>query len=617
MFIILNNPDLPALHSISRKIQGHTLFEPWNFGICGIRCVLFIPGHAYFCDRFYLKNCMIRRRSKPPAASTILMKKSHKYLAQAGVKSLPHGRIDKRYTGIGATTLEITDESRNSIIVCPTVALAHSKAVWAQERFRNNPKVSVLYVGSRVDNIAPTEPQGIVQALKSGRRIKILAVVDSFVNFFNGELQKYKGYFHLVVDEADSLQRDINFRPVMEDCLNLYCEFPGKSRTMISATWYDSVLKKIKREPLTIIEKEGDVPDKLRAVQIDGYLPYFIGRRIKEQLLKRRNTKILVAANNFDLIQEIMVSGGIDEKDVSILCSDASELKAGYLKGKITDGRLPDKKVIFMTSAYYIGIDILDDVMIYVVSDVKKGSSILSPQQIYQIVGRARERCTARYFFFNQHKGETKIKDLEGLKKEASKQLKKLQRLDTKNQDTLIEQYNSSPAGCFYRLREGKLTFNSLLVDFRLRHYTIKQQLYSKGSDAKAPLSEYFHTTLEQVNTLSDTDTKVKKAKEKIRAYKAGLFRICADSSFLSYEKPFLDSDILLAHSLLSKLFWCGSGRWQRWCNENAERYSRNMLKDLESRLDKYTFNYNMSDEKIKSIRREFDEMDEHWNKSM
>ncbi|HCO18839.1 MAG TPA: hypothetical protein DIT39_04425, partial [Tissierellales bacterium] len=299
--------------------------------------------------------------------------------------------------------------------------------------------------------------------------------------------------------------------------------------------------------------------------------------------------------------------------DVSILCSDASELKAGYLKGKITDGRLRNKKVIFMTSAYYIGIDILDDVMIYVVSDVSHEPSLLSPQQIYQIVGRARERCTARYFFFNQFKSKTKTKDLKGLNAEALKQKEILQRVHAKNQETLIEHYNSRSGGCFYRLRNGKLTFNSLLIDFRLRRYTIKQQLYSKGSNAKETLSEYFETTLEQVETLSDTDTKVIKAKEKIRAYKAELFRTCANSSFLSLERPFVDLDILLAHSLLSKLILDGSGRCQRWCNDNAERYTGEMLKDLESRLSKYTFDYNMSGEKLKSIHREFDEMDEHW----
>jgi len=44
------------------------------------------------------------------------------------IASLPAGKIDKRYPGIGATTLEIENPSRNSIIVFPTKALAATKA---------------------------------------------------------------------------------------------------------------------------------------------------------------------------------------------------------------------------------------------------------------------------------------------------------------------------------------------------------------------------------------------------------------------------------------------------------------------------------------------------------
>ena len=43
-------------------------------------------------------------------------------------ESLPSGRIDKRYTGIGATRAELTDPKRSSIVVLPLRAVAASKA---------------------------------------------------------------------------------------------------------------------------------------------------------------------------------------------------------------------------------------------------------------------------------------------------------------------------------------------------------------------------------------------------------------------------------------------------------------------------------------------------------
>jgi hypothetical protein len=51
-----------------------------------------------------------------------------KYLSDY-VSSLPYGMIDKQYPGIGATTLELENSNRNSIIVFPTRALAATKAI--------------------------------------------------------------------------------------------------------------------------------------------------------------------------------------------------------------------------------------------------------------------------------------------------------------------------------------------------------------------------------------------------------------------------------------------------------------------------------------------------------
>ena len=365
-----------------------------------------------------------------PAAQKIILKKSHDYLSDTMLKSLPHGRIDKKYTGIGATTFEIEDKSRNSIIVCPTVSLASSKAIKAKEKFNKEKiDIEIFYMGSNVSGLSTFDENEFLQALKAEKRIKVLAVVDSFVNNFNSTFQKHINDFHLLIDEADTLQMDSRFRPVMDECMEIYfTQVQPSKRTMISATLLGSVLEEIKNEPLTCIIKEGLVKPNLTVKKIIGYIPYIVGREIKERLYKDRDRKIVVAANSFDLMQEIMVAGNIPEKDVSILCSDSSEKKAGYLKGELLDGKLPPNgRVIFMTSAYYKGIDIEEPVIVFIVSDVKYKSSLLSVEQIYQVCGRARDKCLSRNFFYNTIKGNPKVKDLKELTEEMKNQEQELQ----------------------------------------------------------------------------------------------------------------------------------------------------------------------------------------------
>ena len=43
---------------------------------------------------------------------------------------VPYGVIDKSITGLGATTLELLTEVRNSIVVVPTKSLAYNKTIW-------------------------------------------------------------------------------------------------------------------------------------------------------------------------------------------------------------------------------------------------------------------------------------------------------------------------------------------------------------------------------------------------------------------------------------------------------------------------------------------------------
>ena len=85
--------------------------------------------------------------------------KPDQYLGDV-LTSLPSGRVFKRYTGIGATTVEIKDQSRNSIIICPTRALAAGKAI----------SEKIMYVGDSEsrDAFSPTEGSSDLQLSVQG-----------------------------------------------------------------------------------------------------------------------------------------------------------------------------------------------------------------------------------------------------------------------------------------------------------------------------------------------------------------------------------------------------------------------------------------------------------------
>ncbi len=546
----------------------------------------------------------------------IILKKSHKYLSDAIKYSLPHGRINKQYTGIGATSYEITDVKRNSIIVCPTVALASGKADWARNHFNTLGNGSVFYLGSNSESFNGSDPcPQIIMAIQSNRLIKILAVVDTFVKVFNGPLKEYIKHFHLFIDEADTLQIDSLFRPVMEDCFDLYFQFPKNQRTLITATPIGSVLKKIKEEPECIITKEGYEKPSLKVIWVEGYLPYIVGRNIKEQLYKNRGTKLLVAVNSFDLIQEIMIAGKLEYNEVCIACSESSYDKVKSLFCQIEGGKLPPTgKVIFITSAYFVGIDIEDPVIIHIVSDPRYEPSILSPQKIYQICGRSRAKCQSRYFYFSSLKSVSKVKTLEGLIEESKKQYEVLSNLPYSKKGYRIDSYASGRSGSFYRLVDGQLKRNNLLFDLRLDRYKTRKELYSKGSDPRNALSEYFDVTLSRLTTLDMTSKKVLRLQVDMKAYKVELFKntlLFPDKENSSYfinpyiDKPFSDRYMALYTKIRDFLPVEARQSFYRWVEGNVEEYNISKLKKLHERILKYS--YPISDkEEMQKLLHEF-----------
>ena len=159
------------------------------------------------------------------------------FLINAGTKLseifsfLPHGRINKKETGIGATYLELQSE-RNSIIVFPTRHTAFSKSGGDVHYFSSD-RLTKVATQNKEDKLK--------RYLEDSRKKfnKITVVADSLPKLIDiiGK-DVYTNYF-LLLDEIDSIQKDSTFRKKMEICMELYKKFDFDKRAVVSATLLD------------------------------------------------------------------------------------------------------------------------------------------------------------------------------------------------------------------------------------------------------------------------------------------------------------------------------------------------------------------------------------------
>lgn len=297
------------------------------------------------------------------------------------IDKMPHGIIDKKIPGIGATTLEI-NSGRNSIIVLPTKALAYSK---------HKQHSHTLYVGSTIDRLKRTSSSDIRNYLNKTGNKKFLVVADSLGRLLDtiGE-QVYEDYF-LMVDEIDVLQSDNNYRPQLEDIVDYYLKFPPKNRCMVSATVREFSNPMLRSECKFNVTWICDEPRKVRLLHTDNLI-----KAVVEEINKCPKSKIFIAYNSILSIRNIIA--GLDEgtrKDCAILCSDASIKEAGEYYSPLLEVDELGKNVLpnrinFATCCYYTGIDIFDSYHLITVSDVNQSHTVLSMEKMVQICGRSR-----------------------------------------------------------------------------------------------------------------------------------------------------------------------------------------------------------------------------------
>lgn len=447
----------------------------------------------------------------------IIKLKPGEYLGDV-LNSLPAGRIFKRYTGIGATTVEIKDQSRNSIIVCPTRALAGGKAL----------SEGIYYVGGEYPGITPSTTDEILESLSDdSTKTKVMVVADSLIRIYD-ELGEQKNAFFYMFDEIDSFQSESNYRPNLEKCLDIYFRIDARHRNMVSATMMDSLDTRIMEEPYSRIEIIDEVPPKTNVI----YAKQSVIKTLKDRITScfeglTDDERILIGFNSLKGIMKTITIFPRDiQENTGVLCSDnsISELPEEY-KTSLTDGKLV-KKVTFMTSAYFAGVDVNEKCHVYAVSDTSYLFSLLLKAKIYQIFGRPRLGVESQTFIFSlnqkfykdidEYKGWLNRKVIKAkaaasvVLNLADNDMSEAERDETTHTISSIIKSTHIQSVELIRHDSGDILKNNLNLDYLFHRQRAMNLLYSDVVRTKEELSIVFDVVYEIDDTgLDDSELKL------------------------------------------------------------------------------------------------------------
>jgi len=424
----------------------------------------------------------------------------------------PYGVIKKNRTGVGATTLELISP-RNSIIVVPTKALAYEKYKTGIDSQTTVSKY--LYVGSAIDELPDTETAVIENYLSNSaiREKKILVVADSL-----GKVMRFidpKDWF-IMVDEIDMYQIDATFRESMEVVIDYYYTFPYAQRCLVSATIRPFSNPFLNAEPVINI-KYTDSERKRITVAYANNINLHVKERIIALATNRTDDKMVIAYNKItNIMQIIALLPETLQQKCAVLCGEKSKPKAGDYAKILINRRLPNQ-INFITSAYFIGVDIEETFHLISVSDPKSLYTLLSPQRLLQIAGRCRasngllSECVVyktndSYSIYSTSDileelrvFAPKMRDIANKAGEIHKQhpkfFEKSAIVDVKNaiiETSLISIVDSAPLPYLRLNIDGECVISYLIIDAMLEYAELRHDLYAIPEQLPDALSEYY-----------------------------------------------------------------------------------------------------------------------------
>lgn len=417
------------------------------------RYEIFYPNISGYCDGIgYYRNYMYNGASintfgderNPVRYEIVYQNDTHKRIdcmrltllypqAKLGeiFNSLPYGIVKKSVPGIGATTLAL-HQLRDTIIVLPTKKLAYQKYLRGYNKERTSNRF--LYVGSDIpeENCkSPTDEQ--IRSYIAEKRTgtfpykKILVVADSLgrvmeqikyikeepTRFVRKKLEEYAEKlkhdpslpplnipitklhepqmdWYIMVDEIDTFQSDGKFREAMENVIDYYLEFPPIKRCLVSATIRPFTHPQLKEEPLLEINYEHPKQRPVDVIRTNN-----MHREVADTLIRYRerypNDKIVVAYNSIRSINTVIRLLPVElQADCSVACSSQSQAMVGKYYRSLHSGKLATP-ITFITSTYFVGVDIEERFHLLTVSDPRRIQTLLSPERMYQISGRCRD----------------------------------------------------------------------------------------------------------------------------------------------------------------------------------------------------------------------------------
>jgi len=329
---------------------------------------------------------------------------------------MPYGIINKTIPGIGATTLEIKSD-RNSIIVVPTKSLAYTKYKRTEAESGEN---SCMYIGSPFGTITKDITQKDINTyleINNGKKKKFLVVADSLPKVLRAiGKYNYTDYF-LMIDEIDTLQTDSVYRPALEKVIDYYEEFKKENRAVVSATMIELTHPELLKET-TITTSYGTIPSRNIQLRHTNNEDLCTIETINEILKDKPDDKIVIAYNSLDgilvcieLLKKTREEVDADFNDkIGILCSEMSKSKAGDYYIEINEDNTLPKQIVFMTCAYFVGVDIEEQYHSIAVSTFNQPFTLLSTNRLAQIVGRCRVGALSETVIYTTKRIEVKEK---------------------------------------------------------------------------------------------------------------------------------------------------------------------------------------------------------------
>lgn len=314
-------------------------------------------------------------------------------------EGLPHGILDKRYTGVGATTVEIKSP-RKSIIVFPFRKLALEKF----KKYKDK-KELVFYVGTD-ENFKSKDIDDIKSFVKKNENlnIKFLVVADSIGKVVQG-IEKagqnpYEDYF-MALDEVEILQMQSSFRSRLPLCFDYFNKFT--KRCFVSATILDFTHEDLKALPrytvekYEILEEEGpaEYTEDLYLRKYNSNSPHLAVAKDLVEFYKdksKKDYKFFIGINSNDAIIQFIDEFEKENKEIKITVIISETGKQGILTkyhGEITGEKLPSN-ITLSTCIAWSGIDIKEPYFAVAISLNTKLHHHFSFENLIQFFGRCR-----------------------------------------------------------------------------------------------------------------------------------------------------------------------------------------------------------------------------------